>query len=271
MGNQFVDTTDCIKKYFDDIDKYTLLTETEELDLAKRIQNGDESAIPLLVRGNLKFVISIAKKYQNKGIPLIDLIGDGNEGLIIAARKFDHTKGFKFISYAVWWVKHSIRQALNDTSRLVRLPVNQITKISTARKAAMSINLVSIEDESVLNDKLSEFHYTTSSSLNRNVSCNDDDDDELINLLADNNELHDNLISEEDKRLKDGIVNLLGVLSSREQDIIKCYFGIDTNCGPMTLKVIGDKYGLTKERIRQIKNRALRQLRSNVYDFIIKE
>jgi len=141
MSKNFIKTNeDCINKYFRDIKKNKLLTHEEEIELAKRIQNGDSEAVNQLVNANLKFVISIAKNYQNQGLPLNDLINEGNEGLVKAAYKFDYTKGFRFISYAVWWIKQSILQSLNDHSRIVRLPVNQINKISKQKKNEKNSN-----------------------------------------------------------------------------------------------------------------------------------
>jgi RNA polymerase primary sigma factor len=264
MSKKYVnfDTDDSISKYFKDVRKSVILTPKEEIDLARRIKKGDQAAIDRLVNANLKFVVSVAKEYQGQGLPLSDLISEGNYGLIKAATRFDHKKGFRFISYAVWWVKQSILQSLNDNARTVRLPANIINKLSYLNKEIAKFELAN-EREPIygeLLDKDSEtiqmINYPKCTSLNEVIN---EDGDELIELIA----------AEEDDELEigDKIKNQLNktllMLDERERVIIESYFGINTDCEAMTLEAIGEKYGLTKERIRQIKEKAIRKLRHN--------
>jgi RNA polymerase primary sigma factor len=264
MSKKYVnfDTDDSISKYFKDVRKSVILTPKEEIDLARRIKKGDQAAIDRLVNANLKFVVSVAKEYQGQGLPLSDLISEGNYGLIKAATRFDHKKGFRFISYAVWWVKQSILQSLNDNARTVRLPANIINKLSYLNKEIAKFELVN-EREPIYGeilDKDSEtiqmINYPRCSSLNEIIN---EDGDELIELIAAEEE--DDLSV--DDRIKIQLNNTLSTLDERERVIIESYFGINTECEGMTLEAIGEKYGLTKERIRQIKEKAIRKLRHN--------
>jgi len=266
MSKKYVnfETDDSISKYFKDVRKSVILTPKEELDLAKRICEGDQAAIDRLVNANLKFVVSIAKEYQGQGLPLSDLISEGNYGLIKAATRFDHTKGFRFISYAVWWVKQSIIQSLNENARLVRLPANVINKISYLKKEIAKFELAN-EREPVYGeifDKENEImvllHYPKCTSLNEVIN---EDGDELIDLIAIDTEDDDKDII--DNKIKEELNKTLGVLDERERTIIESYFGINTDFEPMTLEGIGERYGLTKERIRQIKEKSLRKLKHN--------
>jgi RNA polymerase primary sigma factor len=260
MSKKFVNysTDDTISKYFKEIKKSKSLTPEQEVELAKRIKKGDQLAVDELVNANLKFVISIAKEYQGQGLTLSDLISEGNLGLIKAATRFDHTKGFKFISYAVWWVKQSIIQSLNDNSRVVRLPANIINKISKLNKEFGNGE----DNESELMSEISEFdasllNYPKTSSLNQSVN---EDGGEIIDLII-GDEIETE--SEVSDIVKDELNNILSVLDERERMIIESYFGINSNHDGMTLEAIGDKYDLTKERIRQIKEKAIRKLRHN--------
>ena len=260
MSKKFVNysTDDTISKYFKEIKKSKSLTPEQEVELAKRIKKGDQLAVDELVNANLKFVISIAKEYQGQGLTLSDLISEGNLGLIKAATRFDHTKGFKFISYAVWWVKQSIIQSLNDNSRVVRLPANIINKISKLNKEFGNGE----DNESELMSEISEFdasllNYPKTSSLNQSVN---EDGGEIIDLII-GDEIETEL--EVSDIVKDELNNILSVLDERERMIIESYFGINSNHDGMTLEAIGDKYDLTKERIRQIKEKAIRKLRHN--------
>jgi RNA polymerase primary sigma factor len=215
-------------------------------------------AVDELVSANLKFVISIAKEYQGQGLTLSDLISEGNLGLIKAATRFDHTKGFKFISYAVWWVKQSIIQSLNDNSRVVRLPANIINKISKLNKEFGNGE----DNENELMSEISEFdasllNYPKTSSLNQSVN---EDGGEIIDLIIGDEIQTESEISD---IVKNELNNVLSVLDERERMIIESYFGINSNHDGMTLEAIGDKYDLTKERIRQIKEKAIRKLRHN--------
>lgn len=262
MSKKFVNynADDTITKYFKEIKKSKGLTPEQEVELAIRIKNGDQLAIDELVNANLKFVISIAKEYQGQGLTLSDLISEGNLGLIKAATRFDHTKGFKFISYAVWWVKQSIIQSLNDNSRVVRLPANVINKISKLNKEFGNGE----DNESELMSEISEFdasllNYPKSSSLNKTVN---EDGGEIIDLIIGEDSENDTTFEISDI-VKDELNNILSVLDERERMIIESYFGINSNHDGMTLEAIGDKYDLTKERIRQIKEKAIRKLRHN--------
>jgi RNA polymerase primary sigma factor len=265
MGKKFInyDTDESTSKYFKEIRKIKLISQEEEIELAKRIKNGDISAIDKLVTANLKFVVTIAKEYQGKGLPLSDLINEGNFGLIKAASKFDHTKGFRFISYAVWWVKQSIIQSLNENARIVRLPANVINKISLLTK---EINKFENENErkpvyGELVDKNNEVLELISniSSMSLNEVINEEGDEFIDMLEAEESE--DRLVI--DSRIKNEIDSVLSNLDNREKEIVEAYFGINTECEPMTLEAIGEKFSLTKERIRQIKEKAIRKLRYN--------
>lgn len=266
MSRKYVnfDVEDNIGKYFKDVRKSIILTPSEEVKLAERIKEGDEKAVELLVNANLKFVISVAKEYQNQGLPLSDLISEGNYGLIKAAKRFDHEKGFRFISYAVWWIRQSILQSLNDNARMVRLPANIINKITYLNKEISKFEFIN-EREPVYGeifDKDKEvmdlIYFPKCLSLNETIN---EDGDELIELIP-NLDDEDNQL-EIDNRVKDELQKTLSVLDEREKEIIENYFGINTNLEPMTLEAIGEKYNLTKERIRQIKEKAIRKLRHN--------
>lgn len=275
MSKKFLnfDTSDSITKYFKDVRKSTILTSKEEVDLAKRIKDGDQIAIDKLVKANLKFVVSIAKEYQGQGLPLSDLISEGNFGLIKAATRFDHEKGFRFISYAVWWIKQSIIQSLNDNARVVRLPANVINKISHLNK-----EISKFESENERQPVYGELFDKNNTAVEiitypKHTSLNDvinEDGDELIELIVDEKEEEGFVLTD---RVKSGLNEALSSLDERERAIIESYFGINTDLEPMTLEAIGDRYGLTKERIRQIKEKAIRKLRHNALDLysLIKE
>ena len=269
MSKKFINFNDeeSLGKYFKEVRKSAILTQEEEIELAKKIKKGDQIAINKLVNANLKFVVSIAKEYQGQGLPLSDLINEGNYGLIKAATRFDHKKGFRFISYAVWWVKQSIIQSLNENARVVRLPANVINKISQLNKEISKFELEN-EREPVFgeifdkeNEAISLVKYPRHSSLNEVIN---EDGDELIELIAD--EMVDNDAIEIDIKLKKEIDKTLSILNERERIIIELYFGINSDCESMTLESIGERYGLTKERIRQIKEKAIRKLRHNSHD-----
>lgn len=266
MSRKYVnfDVEDNIGKYFKDVRKSIILTPSEEIRLAERIKEGDDKAVELLVNANLKFVISVAKEYQNQGLPLSDLISEGNYGLIKAAKRFDHEKGFRFISYAVWWIRQSILQSLNDNARMVRLPANIINKITYLNKEISKFEFIN-EREPVYGeifDKDKEvmdmIYFPKCLSLNETIN---EDGDELIELIPNLDDEENQL--EIDNRVKDELQKTLSVLDEREKEIIENYFGINTNLEPMTLEAIGEKYDLTKERIRQIKEKAIRKLRHN--------
>lgn len=271
MSKKFVTdySEDSIGKYFKEVRKSELLTVEEEISLAKRIQNGDEIAVEQLVKANLKFVISIAKEYQNQGLPLNDLINEGNYGLVKAALRFDVTKGFRFISYAVWWIKQSILQSLNDNSRMIRLPANVINKLYKIRKELEKFEFqhereayvgeIINPDSHQIDDDLIIISTPRVKSLNIQIN---EDGTELSELISDiDDDLNDKYVV--DQRIKEELNKALSVLDKRERDIIESYFGINTEHNGMTLDDIGDKYELTKERIRQIKEKAIRKLRHN--------
>ena len=267
---RFIDTSEeSISMYLKDVRKLDMITAEEEIELARKIQEGDMKAADKLVKSNLRFVISVAKEYQNQGLPLADLIAEGNVGLIKAAQKFDPERGFRFISYAVWWVKQSIIQSLNDHARTVRLPVNVTNNISKLKK---DISVFEQEhgrrpidgemDLSVLNQPFC-------SSLNESIN---EDGDEIIDIIQDDSfERPDESFEKPKDMLKSELEKTLSVLSPREKTIIELYFGLGGT--PLTLEEIGEDYGLTKERIRQIKEKALRKLRNkskNLFEFIYK-
>jgi RNA polymerase primary sigma factor len=264
MSKKFIDTTeDGISKYLTEVRKRDTITLEKEIELAKRIKEGDQKAVDELVSANLRFVITVAKDYQNSGLPMADLISEGNYGLMTAAKRFDHTKGYRFISYAVWWIRQSILQSLNDNGRMVRLPANVINKISKNKKEVEK-NTGDVFDDDFVQSIEKEYPMVVSLSSQMN-----EDGDELIDLIPDSSvkQPDDDVINDND--LKNQINNILSVLNSRERSIVECYFGL--NGSKMTLEMIGEEYELTKERIRQIKDKAIRKLRcnsENLFEFL---
>lgn len=271
MGNKFINNYDAsvLSNYFKDIRESEPLTSEEEVELAESIQDGDVNAVHKLVTANLKFVISIAKDYQNQGVPLSDLINEGNIGLIKAAYKFDSTKGFRFISYAVWWVRQSILQFLNDNSRTIRLPTNVINKISSIKKehndyelinGETSISDMDFDDYNCMGSEIDAYNNNICTSLNNHIGPDGDEYGDLIGYEEEDDyyEITDPVKMELEKSLSG--------LDERERDIIECYFGINRESEAMTLEGIGDKYGITKERVRQVKERAIKKLRHNAYN-----
>lgn len=257
---------ECIVKYLKEVRKSEVITPEKEVELAVKIKNGDNKAIDELVFANLKFVISIAKKYQGQGLPLSDLINEGNYGLIKAAHNFDHTRGFRFISYAVWWIKQSIIQSLNDNARVIRLPSNVINKLSALKKEIEKFKLEN-EREPVFGDVINEIEFDnfSESDLPSCKSLNDiisEDGSELQELIANSDDTSDNFYQIDDT-IKVEIEKLLSKLTARERVIVEYYWGLNNDYEPMTLEAIGEKFDLTKERIRQIKERAIRKMRYN--------
>jgi RNA polymerase primary sigma factor len=271
MRKKFInfDEKESLTKYFKEIKKSIILSQEEELTLAKKIKLGDTEATNRLINANLKFVVSIAKEYQNQGLPLPDLISEGNYGLIKAASKFDHTRGFRFISYAVWWIKQSIIQSLNDNARVIRLPSNIINKLSMLKKEIEKFEFEN-EREPVYGEILDEnnepidiINYKNSLSLNDKIN---EEGDEIIDILAaDPTNQNDD---ENDRIIQKKMDKILSILDERERNIIESYYGINTDYEAMTLEAIGEKYDLTKERIRQIKEKAIRKLRHNAHDLL---
>ena len=257
-----------LDKYLQDIGKVNLLTVEEEVDLAQRIRKGDQTALDKMTKANLRFVVSVAKQYQHQGLTLQDLINEGNLGLIKAAKKFDETRGFKFISYAVWWIRQSILQALAEQSRIVRLPLNQVgavnkiykfySKFQQEHKRMPTANEVS--DELGISPKKVD-HVIKAAAKHRSMDAplsSDADSNNLIDVMAnDNVEQADRGLLRE--ALLKEIERALSTLPEREAIIIKLFFGI--NAVQLSLREIGDELGLTRERVRQLKERALRKLR----------
>lgn len=254
-----------LTRYFNDIKNSKPITHEEEIELSKRIILGDQKAINELLEANLKFVISIAREYQYLGVDINDLINDGNEGLIRAALKFDYTRGFRFISYAVWWIRQSIIQGLNNNSRLIRLPANVINQLQGIKKNIEKLEQTSdITSLETIDCNLREL-ITNDKVVSINTIVNENGD-EMIDLIQGEFFQQPDEINSDKVFIRKEIDNTLSILTSRERDIIISYFGLDDVCEPMTLEVIGERYGLTKERVRQIKQRAIRKLRHNSCD-----
>ena len=256
-----------LDKYLQEIGKEELITVEEEVELAQRIRKGDRTALEKLTRANLRFVVSVAKQYQNQGLSLPDLINEGNLGLIKAAEKFDETRGFKFISYAVWWIRQSILQALAEQSRIVRLPLNQVGSLNKINKAFSKFEqenerIPSTEELADVLEITKEKIADTLRVSGRHVSVDapfiEGEDNSLLDVLvnSDSPNADRGLINES---LSREIERALATLTERERDIIKLFFGIGVQ--EMTLEEIGEKFGLTRERVRQIKEKAIRRLR----------
>ncbi|MBX2846538.1 MAG: RNA polymerase sigma factor RpoD/SigA [Saprospiraceae bacterium] len=267
-----------LEKYLQEIGKVDLLTPEEEVDLAIRIKQGDQIALEKLTKANLRFVVSVAKQYQNQGLSLSDLINEGNLGLIKAAQRFDETRGFKFISYAVWWIRQSILQALAEQSRIVRLPLNKVGSLNKINKAFASLEQ-KFEREPTpeeLSEVLEIDHNeirTTVSVAARHVSVDapfvDGEDNSLLDVLENNNiDDTDTGLSYKDS-LRREIERSLNTLTERQRDVVKLYFGIGVEHS-MSLEDIGDQFGLTRERVRQIKDKAINKLKSTSRSKLLK-
>lgn len=257
-----------LDKYLQEIGREELITAEEEVVLAKKIKDGDQDALEKLTRANLRFVVSVAKQYQNQGLSLPDLINEGNLGLIKAARRFDETRGFKFISYAVWWIRQSILQALAEQSRIVRLPLNQVGSLNKINKAYSKLEqeferepsaeeLAELLDLPI--DKVSDTMKVSGRHVSMDAPFANGEESSLLDVLVNHDSLKaDNgLIMES---LSKEIDRALSTLTERERDVVKLFFGIGLNHG-LTLEEIGDKFDLTRERVRQIKEKAIRRLR----------
>ena len=257
-----------LDKYLQEIGKVDLLTPDEEVTLAKKIKEGDQIALEKLTKANLRFVVSVAKQYQNQGLSLSDLINEGNLGLIKAAQRFDETRGFKFISYAVWWIRQSILQALAEQSRIVRLPLNKVGSLNKINKAFSRLEQA-YEREPSSEELAGELEIgaeeveTTLSVAARHVSMDapfvEGEDNSLLDVLANSNPGTDSAL-EYKESLRREIDRSLGTLTERQCDVIKLYYGIGVE-HPMSLEDIGEKFGLTRERVRQIKDKAINKLR----------
>ena len=265
-----------LDKYLQEIGKEDLITVEEEVELAQRIRKGDQKALEKLTRANLRFVVSVAKQYQNQGLSLPDLINEGNLGLIKAAEKFDETRGFKFISYAVWWIRQSILQALAEQSRIVRLPLNQVGSLNKINKAFSRFEQEnerrpSPEELADSLDLPAEKVADTLRVSGRHISVDapfvEGEDNSLLDVLVnDDSPIADRTLINES--LSTEVERALSTLTERERDIIKLFFGINTQ--KMTLEEIGEKFGLTRERVRQIKEKAIRRLRHSSRSKLLK-
>ena len=266
-----------LDKYLQEIGREELISVEEEVELAQRIRQGDTTARDRLVRANLRFVVSVAKQYQNQGLNLPDLIDEGNLGLIKAAQKFDETRGFKFISYAVWWIRQSILQALAEQARIVLLPLNQVGSLNKINKALShfeqknerrpSVDELAEELDMPL-DKVSDTIKVSGRHVSVDAPFVEGEDNSLLDVMtndespvADQGLMDESLLKEIDRALD-------SLLQERERDIIRMFFGI--GCQEMTLEEIGDKFGLTRERVRQIKEKAIRRLRNNEGNKLLK-
>ncbi|MDR0667160.1 MAG: RNA polymerase sigma factor RpoD/SigA [Prevotellaceae bacterium] len=266
-----------LDKYLQEIGREELITVEDEVELAQRIKRGDQEALEKLTRANLRFVVSVAKQYQNQGLSLPDLINEGNLGLIKAAEKFDETRGFKFISYAVWWIRQSILQALAEQSRIVRLPLNQVGSLNKINKALAKFEqeherLPSPEELADLLEIPKEKIMDTLRVSGRHVSVDapfvEGEDNSLLDVLVntDSPNADRGLINES---LSTEIERALSTLTEREREIVKCFFGIG-GASELTLEEIGDKFELTRERVRQIKEKAIRRLRHSTRSRLLK-
>lgn len=266
-----------LDKYLHEIGRVELLSAEKEVELAKRIKKGDRHALETLIKANLRFVVSVSKQYQNQGLSLPDLINEGNLGLIKSAERFDETRGFKFISYAVWWIRQSILQALAEQARIVRLPLNKIGSINKINKAFSKLEqeyqreptleevaeLMETKPE-LVEDSLnfSSIHISMDAPLREeeansmyDIMLNDDSPDPDGKLM--------------DGSLRQEIERSLGTLGDREAEILRCYFGLN-GYQPHTLEEIGDEFGLTRERVRQIKEKAIKKLKNQYRNRLLK-
>lgn len=260
--------SESLDKYFNEIGKVELISADEEVVLSRRIKEGDQVALEKLTKANLRFVVSVAKQYQNQGLSLSDLISEGNLGLIKAAQRFDETRGFKFISYAVWWIRQSILQALAEHSRIVRLPLNRIGTVSKIQKTFVELEQVYEREPTAaeMADKLNVSVEEVLDSLRisaRQVSIDsplkDEEQNSLLDILVDESgEAPDDEMIRESLRRE--VQSALSTLTPRETDVVTYYFGLN-NQAPMTLEEIGTFFNLTRERVRQIKEKAIRRLR----------
>ena len=265
-----------LDKYLQEIGREDLITVEEEVDLAQAIKKGDRKALEKLTKANLRFVVSVAKQYQNQGLSLPDLINEGNLGLIKAAEKFDETRGFKFISYAVWWIRQSILQALAEQSRIVRLPLNQVGSLNKIGKVLSRFEQENerrpsaeelAEELDIPVDKITDTLKVSGRHVSVDAPFVEGEDNSLLDVLVnedtpntDGTLMYESLSREIDRAL--------ATLTERESDIIKMFFGI--GCQEVTLEEIGDKFGLTRERVRQIKEKAIRRLRQGTRSKLLK-
>ena len=265
-----------LDKYLQEIGKESLISVDEEVALAQRIHKGDRDALAKLTRANLRFVVSVAKQYQNQGLSLSDLINEGNLGLMKAGEKFDETRGFKFISYAVWWIRQSILQALAEQSRIVRLPLNQVGSLNKINKAFIQFEqeyqrkpipqeLADIMD--LPRSKVADTFRIAGKHLSVDAPMSEGEDNKLLDVIAnDDSPVADRKLLKES--LAKEIDRALGTLTERERSVVKLFFGISHP--EMSLEEIGDQFGLTRERVRQIKEKAIKRLRHNSRSKLLK-
>ena len=261
-----------LDKYLNDIGKIPMLTPEEEVKLAQRIREGDQDALERMTEANLRFVVSVAKQYQNQGLSLSDLINEGNVGLIKAAKRFDETKGFKFISYAVWWIRQSILQAIVENSRIVRMPLNKVGSYNKVNEAY--IHFVQLAEREPTDDELADLldmsprevqtmmlSTVRHVSLDAPIANSEDSDATMLDLYSSDDapEPDLNLMAES---LREEVAHGLAMLSPREMEVIASYYGLK-GYPALTLEEIAELYGLTRERVRQIKERAIRRLRKS--------
>ena len=262
--------TASLDKYLQEIGRVDLITAEEEVELARKIKAGDKAALEKLTKANLRFVVSVSKQYQNQGLSLPDLINEGNLGLIKAAKRFDETRGFKFISYAVWWIRQSILQSLAEQARIVRLPLNKIGNINKINRAYAQLEQVYEREPTV--DELATELEMAEGDISQNIKNNrrhvsmdapllgsEDDERNMYDTMSGDSENNPE-ISLLNESLRREIERSLATLSDRESDVIRLYFGL-TGKHPMTLEEIGEEFDLTRERVRQIKEKAIRRLR----------
>ncbi|MCB0696831.1 MAG: RNA polymerase sigma factor RpoD/SigA [Chitinophagaceae bacterium] len=264
-----------VEKYLQEISKISMIAPEEETTLAQRIHMGDQVALEKLVKANLRFVVSVAKQYQHQGLSLSDLINEGNLGLIKAAQRFDETKGFKFISYAVWWIRQSILQALAEQGRLVRLPQNKIGTYNKANKAYIAFEQANEREPSteelasileMSETEVTNIFTTNTRHTSLDAPVHEAEDVAMGDLLAGGDVTDDDVMKDS---LRSEIHRILKSLSVREAEILSAYFGLEGDNGP-TIEEIGQKYDLTKERIRQIKERAIKRLQKARYSNSLK-
>jgi len=257
-----------LEKYLQEIGREGLINAEEEVKLARRIREGDQAALDRLTKANLRFVVSVAKQYQNQGLSLPDLINEGNLGLIKAAKRFDETRGFKFISYAVWWIRQSILQALAEQSRIVRLPLNQVGSLNKISKAFSKLEQEFEREPSsdelsnileISSDKIADTLRVSGKHISMDAPFVNGEDNSLLDVLVNSDSPRaDTLLMSES--LQKEIDRSLSTLTEREREVIKLFFGIGVTHG-LTLEEIGAKFDLTRERVRQIKEKAIRRLR----------
>ena len=267
-----------LEKYLSDISKEEMITAEEETILARKIRNGDQDALQKLTKANLRFVVSVAKQYQNQGLPLIDIINEGNVGLIKAAKKFDETRGFKFISYAVWWIRQSILEALSEKSRIIRMPLNQVGVLGKINKVVCKLEqdlerMPTHEEISaalnILECKVSETITASlkASSVDAPLGGNEDSSSMLEVLVNNDSPLADRILMQESLKIE--IERSLSTLDPRSKDVIKMFYGIDQIC-PISLDEIGHKLEISRERARQIKEKSIKKLRVSTRSKLLK-